>query len=78
MRYIGSGPYCYANCLAMVLGGAAPDPAVIEVLTGSPFGVQFVGGNIFFDPPGWNPSTGLEESNAIARVDERQRRRWTA
>lgn len=36
VRYIGSGPYCYANSLAMVLGSAAPSPAVIEVLTGSP------------------------------------------
>ena len=32
VRYIGSGPYCYANSLAMVLGPAAPSPAVIEVL----------------------------------------------
>jgi hypothetical protein len=36
VRYIGSGPYCYANSLAMMLGSAAPEPAVIEVLTGSP------------------------------------------
>ena len=34
VRFIGSGPYCYANSLAMMLGSAAPEPAVIEVLTG--------------------------------------------
>ena len=26
VRYIGSGPYCYANSLAMMLGSAAPEP----------------------------------------------------
>jgi hypothetical protein len=35
VRFIGAGPYCYANSLAMMLGSAAPEPAVIEVLTGS-------------------------------------------
>ena len=42
VRYIGSGPYCYANSLAMMLGSAAPGPAVIEVLTGSPFGAELI------------------------------------
>jgi hypothetical protein len=61
MRYIGSGPYCYANSLAMVLGPAAPDPAVIEVLTGSPFGVALLGGSMpFFNPLGWDPGVGLD------------------
>ena len=32
--YIGSGPYCYANSLAMALGPTAPSPSIIEVLTG--------------------------------------------
>jgi hypothetical protein len=35
VRYVGSGPYCYANCLALMLGRGAPDPSAIEVLTGS-------------------------------------------
>src|ERR1700761_9126441 len=61
VRYVGSGPYCYANCLAMVLGPAAPSPAVIEVLTGSPFGAKLIGGTIpFFDPLGWDPGVGLD------------------
>jgi hypothetical protein len=61
VRYIGSGPYCYANSLAMVLGAAAPSPAVIEVLTGSPFGVELIGGRTpFFDPLGWDPGIGLD------------------
>ena len=60
-RYIGSGPYCYANSLAMVLGRAAPSVAVIEVLTGSPFGVELTAGmRPFFHPPGWDPVIGLD------------------
>lgn len=61
VRYVGSGPYCYANSLAMMLGRAAPDPAVIEVLTGSPFGAALIGGvTPFFDPLGWDPGIGLD------------------
>ena len=61
VRYIGSGPYCYANSLAMVLGSEAPSPAVIEVLTGSPFGAELLGGTTpFFDPLGWDPGIGLD------------------
>ncbi|MGI8451886.1 MAG: hypothetical protein ACR2MP_32815 [Streptosporangiaceae bacterium] len=61
VRYTGSGPYCYANSLAMMLGSAAPEPAAIEVLTGSPFGAGLIGGVMpFFAPPGWNPGIGLD------------------
>lgn len=61
MHYVGSGPYCYANSLAMMLGSAAPEPSVIEVLTGSPFGVALVGGvTPFFDPLGWDPGIGID------------------
>lgn len=61
VRYIGSGPYCYANSLAMVLGPAAPSPAVIEVLTGSPFGAELIGGTTpLFNPLGWDPGIGLD------------------
>jgi len=61
MNYLGSGPYCYANSLAMILGSSAPDPSAIEVLTGSPFGVNLLGGTIpFFDPKGWDPSIGID------------------
>jgi hypothetical protein len=61
MHYVGSGPYCYANSLAMVLGRRAPDPSAIEVLTGAPFGVLLLDGTLpFFSPGGWNPSIGLD------------------
>ncbi|MET9886449.1 hypothetical protein ABZZ20_25585 [Streptomyces sp. NPDC006430] len=64
-HYIGSGPYCYANSLAMVLGEAAP-PAVIEVLTGSPFGFELIGGTLpLFDPYGWDPDLGLDAAIAL-------------
>ncbi|MFD0580573.1 hypothetical protein [Dactylosporangium darangshiense] len=61
-RYIGSGPYCYANSLAMVLGPGAPPPAVLEVLTGSPFGFELLAGLPFFDPYGWDPDRGLDDA----------------
>jgi hypothetical protein len=61
LPYIGSGPYCYSNSLAMMLGDRAPTPAVIEVLTGSPFGVQLISGRVpLFDPYGWDPDLGLD------------------
>ena len=54
--YVGSGPYCYANFFAMLLGERAPSTAVIEVATGGPFGMQVIGGTtVFFDAYGWNP-----------------------
>ena len=61
--YIGSGPYCYANSLAMVLGPAAPSPSAIEVLTGSPFGIELFAGRLpFFNPYGWDPNLGLNDA----------------
>ncbi|WP_107655415.1 hypothetical protein [Nocardia suismassiliense] len=58
--YIGSGPYCYSNSLAMLLGAHAPSTGVIETLTGSPFGFQLENGSMpFFDPGGWHPEIGL-------------------
>src|SRR4051812_22555669 len=71
--YIGSGPYCYANSLSMVLGPGAPSPAVVEVLTGSPFGFELLGGRLpFFDPYGWDPDRGLDD--AIAALGWTRRR----
>ncbi|WTW99137.1 hypothetical protein OG216_39920 [Streptomycetaceae bacterium NBC_01309] len=59
--YSGSGPYCYTHSLAMVLGPAAPAPGVVETLTGSPFGVQLLGGTVpLFDPLGWDPESGVD------------------
>ncbi|HEV7307115.1 hypothetical protein [Ensifer sp.] len=59
--YVGSGPYCYANSFAMMFGDQAPSTAVIEFATGSPFGMQLIGGSLpFFDPYGWDPEAGFE------------------
>jgi hypothetical protein len=61
--YIGSGPYCYANSLAMLLGPDAPSPSAIEVLTGSPFGFELLFGRLpLFDPYGWDPDRGLDDA----------------
>lgn len=59
--YVGGGPYCYANSFAMMFGASAPATAVIEFATGSPFGMQIVGGTLpFFDPYGWTPEAGFD------------------
>lgn len=64
--YTGSGPYCYANSLVMslgTLGTPAPSPSLVETLTGSPFGVQLLGGTVpLFDPYGWDPEIGLDDA----------------
>ncbi|QIS22914.1 BtrH N-terminal domain-containing protein [Nocardia terpenica] len=61
LPYIGSGPYCYSNALVMMLGEHAPSPAVLEVLTGSPFGMVLLAGRTpFFDPYGWTPEIGMD------------------
>src|SRR6476469_1829595 len=60
VRYIGSEPYCYANSLAMMLGSAAPEPAVIEVLDAA-IGLL-----------GWTcrPSAGGSATEAAVRLGE--------
>ncbi|MFE7133018.1 hypothetical protein ACFVIM_19385 [Streptomyces sp. NPDC057638] len=59
--YSGSGPYCYTHAMAMAMGSAAPAPAVIETLTGSPFGMHLLGGTLpLFDPLGWDPEAGID------------------
>ncbi|WP_405608082.1 hypothetical protein OG292_02345 [Streptomyces sp. NBC_01511] len=64
ISYQGSGPYCYTHSLAMAAGAhELPPSAVIETLTGSPFGFQLIGGNLpLFDPYGWDPERGLDEA----------------
>ncbi|MCD0446920.1 hypothetical protein LO763_25190 [Glycomyces sp. A-F 0318] len=65
LPYNGSGHYCYANSLSMALGPDSPGPAFIEVLTGSPFGMQLFDGNTpFFDPAGWDGDIGLDAACA--------------
>jgi hypothetical protein len=59
--YVGNGPYCYANSFAMLMGEPAPSTAVIETLSGGPFGMQLVAGRLpFFNSYGWNPSAGFD------------------
>ncbi|CDZ49269.1 RADC family protein [Neorhizobium galegae bv. officinalis] len=59
--YVGSGPYCYANSFAMMLGADAPSTVAIEFATSSPFGMQLLGGTLpFFDPYGWTPEAGFD------------------
>ncbi|MFD7561218.1 hypothetical protein ACFV9E_42905 [Streptomyces sp. NPDC059835] len=66
LGYVGSGPYCYTNSLAMMLGGEAPSTSIIETLTGSPFGVQLIAGSMpLFDPYGWHPEAGLDAAIAL-------------
>ena len=61
-RYVGSGPYCYANCMAMALADGT-DPGLLEVLTGSPFGLELIHGDrALFDPLGWDPGIGIDDA----------------
>ncbi|MBE1574095.1 hypothetical protein ACFORH_33795 [Amycolatopsis roodepoortensis] len=63
LPYRGSGPYCYAHSLAMMLGSEAPGTDVLETVTGSPFGMQLIGGSLpFFDAFGWDPDLGIGEA----------------
>ncbi|WP_031466554.1 hypothetical protein [Sciscionella sediminilitoris] len=63
--YLGSGPYCYTHSLAMLLGADAPPAAVLETLTGAPFGFTLLGGEFpLFDPYGWDPEFGLDTAIA--------------
>lgn len=55
--YIGSGPYCFSNSLAMMTGDH--DSSVIQFATCSPFGMQTFGPMVFFDPYGWEPLQGI-------------------
>lgn len=66
--FVGSGPYCYANSLSMVVGGAWP-PGLVETLTGSPFGFQMAGPLPLFDPAGWDPDAGLDQALALLGWD---------
>ncbi|KAM3455466.1 hypothetical protein NHJ6243_008536 [Beauveria neobassiana] len=64
--YVGSGPYCYANSFATVLGAKAPSTAVIEFATSSAFGMEVINVPksplIFFDPYGWDPLRSFDDA----------------
>jgi len=65
LPYIGSGDYCYANCLYMSLlgGGANPDhlpsPGFLECLTTTPFGYLYLKAAKRFFFGGVDPHQGL-------------------
>lgn len=48
--------------------GLPIDPGLIEVLTGSAFGFQRIGHMPLFDPPGWNPDTGVDQALSLMGV----------
>ena len=64
LSYVGSGPYCYANCVSMMMGTESPPISVIEFATCSPFGMQVIklptDELFFFDPYGWDPLQGFK------------------
>ncbi len=68
--YTGSGPYCYSNslhmCLALAGMPSVPAVALIECMTGMPFGASFlkVESPLFFPSPGakTNPDRGLSRA----------------
>jgi len=64
--YVGSGAYCYTNCLAMALSAAEPgigfDTRLIETCTGSPFGFCLEDGMPMFSPADWNPDIGVDQA----------------
>jgi hypothetical protein len=44
----------------MILAGGI-DPGLVKVLTGSPSGLELVGGHTpLFDPLGWDPGVGID------------------
>lgn len=50
----------------MMMGTEALEPTVIETVTGSPFGMQLVGGALpFFDPYGWTPEIGVQDALTV-------------
>lgn len=56
VTYVGNGPYCISNSLAMILGVNGPSPAVLQFAISFGFGMQVSRENLaFFDPYGWQP-----------------------
>jgi hypothetical protein len=66
LRYLGNGPYCAANSLSVIFGGAGPGPAVLEVLSGTPFGIAVHGdGLTYFSPQRWDPEFGIKNAMSL-------------
>lgn len=65
-RYIGNGPYCYANSTAMLLAtvGVRADPSLIEVLTGVGLGAFWLDGpkRLICSNPATPPDVGISHA----------------
>lgn len=67
--YTGSGPYCYSNAFAMMLGEISPPTNVIEFATSSAFGMHLLRGTLpFFDPFCWTPEGPLEGKEVVVAL----------
>jgi hypothetical protein len=63
--FLGETHSCYSDALAMALGPASPDETVLEVLTGSAFGMTVHrDGLAYFAPADWNPELGIDAALA--------------
>ncbi|MCY3764884.1 MAG: hypothetical protein OXH06_05585 [Gemmatimonadetes bacterium] len=79
MKYIGDGPYCYANAISMLLSSIGEDisPSQIEVLSGVGLSANTRGGDSFwFDNLGTTPDIGISKALRILGFDciERSRK----
>jgi hypothetical protein len=65
-KYTGETHCCHSDALSMALGPDSPGTSVIEVLTGSPFGMTLhEDGRPFFAPAGWRPEIGVEAAMGL-------------
>jgi hypothetical protein len=59
--FAGETHGCYSDALQMALGREGPGESVLEVLTGSPFGMSlYDDGRPFFASRMWKPETGID------------------
>lgn len=60
VQFSGETHGCFSDSLQMAFGDEGPGETVIEVLTGSAFGMYLHhDGRPFFAPAGWNPEKGI-------------------
>lgn len=81
MKYVGDGPYCYANATSMLLTSIGEDisPSQIEVLSGVGLGANKKTGDMFwFDNLGTAPDVGISKALEILGFDCIERARRTA
>jgi len=61
VQFTGETHGCYSDSLQMVLGEAGPGASLLELLTGSAFGMSAKGKNQpFFAPRQWTPEWGID------------------